>query len=403
MGLLELCLLSLMSPQAPTTPAPTAEAPAAVAAPTAAPAAPAAPGNDRDALVALERAGDKAPSEELVRLAAVEDPAIAARAAWILARGKDATRVEPLQRVVASSPHATARAQALQGLLRHHDVSSTATAIAALDDADRTVRTLAAELLGKLRRPTAIEPLLAVLDRARSGVQPGPATDLQAALLALHDIGASEHLLRAATAIQDGKAEDTGAALTFLLQGLAGKLDAARQQTLALALLDHRELLVRRFAIGRLAELGQPSAASALEGRLAKEGDELRPLVEVALAQVRKDDLQPPTDELERALLNARAIQHATVRWWQTLSPVAQGGVVAAPVLLITVLWLLARRRRAAAAAASAAATVAMVQPSEEYVEQMAEEAEQLAAEAEQVAESEAETSEELETHGAAR
>jgi hypothetical protein len=402
MGLLELCLLSLMSPQAPTAPAPAASAAAAVAAPTTAPAA---SSNDRDALVALERAGDKAPSEELVRLASVEDPAIAARAAWILARGKDATRVEPLQRVVAGSPHATARAQALQGLLRHHDVSSTATAIAALDDGDRTVRTLAAELLGKLRRPTAIEPLLAVLDRARSGTQPGPATDLQAALLALHDLGASEHLLRAATAIQDGKAEDTGAALTFLLQGLAGKLDPARQQTLALALLDHRELLVRRFAIGRLAELGQPSAASALEGRLAKEGDELRPLVEVALAQVRKDDLQPPTDELERALHNARAIQHATARWWQKLSPVAKGGVVAAPVLLITVLWLLARRRRAAAAAASAAATVALVQPSEEYVEQMAEEAEQLAAEAEQVAEAdaEAEASEELETHGAAR
>jgi hypothetical protein len=65
------------------------------------------------------------------------------------------------------------RAQALQGLLRHHDVSSLATATAALEDSDRTVRTLAAELLGKLRRPTSIEPLLAVLDRTRSSGSPG--------------------------------------------------------------------------------------------------------------------------------------------------------------------------------------------------------------------------------------
>jgi len=382
MGLLELCLLSLLSPQAPNDSAP---APTEVTHP-AAPQAPAGgSGNERDALAAAEQAGDKADAESLVRLAGAEDPAIASRAAWLLARGKDATRIEPLQRVVASTPHATARAQALQGLLRHHDVSSLATATAALEDSDRTVRTLAAELLGKLRRPTSIEPLLAVLDRTRSGGSPGTATDVQAALLALHDLGATTQLLRAATAIHDGKAEGTGESLTFLLQGLSPKLPQDQQLTLLVALLSHRETLVRRFAIGRLAELGEPSTASAIEKRLGVEGDELRPLLEVALAQVRKQHLQPPSDEFERAMINARGLGNAALRWWNGLALAQQAIVAGTPILLLVVLWMFGRRRRAAAAAASAAATVAMVQPSDEYVEQMATEAEELAAAAEQV------------------
>lgn len=407
MRLLELCLLSLLSPQESAPTAATPRAPrVAIPAPPAAPApAPAAPESQQDpapqdpasplpsgsadaaALAAQERAGAKADLAELARLGTSDDADVAARAAWLLGRDQRPGRVELLQQLVGASPHADARVFAMQALVRLGDVASTPTGIAALEDPDRRVRTLAAQLLGRLRRPAAREPLLALLDHSRTDDEPGPATDVQAALLALHDLEATDLLLRAATAVHDSRVEGAGTVLAYCCQGLSPKLGRRDELTFLLAILDHREPLVRRYAIGRLAELGERSTAGALEGRLAKEGNELRPLVEVAIAQIRKDKAAQPDDELQRALQNAQALLATAKRTWNGWTPAQQGMAAGVPVVLMLLLLVVRRGRRRAAAAAHAAATLAMVQPSEQFAEQAAAEAEALAAEAETAAE----------------
>jgi hypothetical protein len=203
MGLLALCLVAVLSPQEPVPATP----PSVVGSlPTAAD-----DDADREALAKAERDGALADPNELARLGNAHDGKIAARAAFLLGSRKDRPAYEPMRLVAKNSPHAEARVLAMAGVLRIADVGSTAVAIAALDDDDRRVRTLGAQLLGKLARPTAKEPLLATIERARTTVVPGPATDLQASLLALHDLSAHDMLLRAAMALHDGKAEGTGA------------------------------------------------------------------------------------------------------------------------------------------------------------------------------------------------
>jgi hypothetical protein len=424
MRLLELCLLTALSPQdpipaptgqeAPTvvapaqptgpgTPSGTAEVstPTATATPvvTSTPTAtepPAgeptpAPTQDPAAVVAkAEQAGDSFDGDALVRVTHGDDEALANRAVAVLAKAKKGAGSPFLQQVVANGKHATTRALAIQALAKAPEVGITSTAIEALGDTDRRVRTFAAETLGKLRRPAAVEPLLAVLDRTRTDAPPGTATDVQAALLALHDLGAADKLLRAATAVHDGKAEGAGEALAFLLQERSHGLPRNDELTLLLAVLGHREQLVRRFAIGRLAELGERSASAALEKRLGVENDALRPMLEAALLQLRHDPLQQPTDELARAKDNAKKLWHKATAWWMAASPTEQGIAAGTPVALLLVAWLLGRRRRAKAAAADAAAMAAMVAPSEEYAEQIAAEAAELVAAAEEVAQQDA-------------
>lgn len=413
MRLLELCLTSLLSPQAPGLP-PTTTVPPAASAPSAQEPAPTPPapatGPATSATTPTETTGatgnaPAAPStptspdaasaqngegEQLVQRTLGEDPLDASAAVAELAKAKKGAANPFLQRVVAESRHADARTAAMQALLRSADVGVTSTAIRALEDDDRRVRTLAAQTLGKLRRPTAVEPLLQLLDRTRKPADPTTnttiATDVQAALLALHDLGAADKLLRAATAVHDGQANGAGEALAYCLQELSRQLPRAEEQTLLLAVLDHREPLVRRFAIGRLAELDATSAISALERRLATETDSLRPLVEAALVQLRRDTMQQPTDELARARQNATLLWHKAKAWWLAATPTEQGVAAGTPVLLLLVVGLLRRRRARAAATAEAAAMTALVAPSEEYAEQVAAEAAELVAAAEEVA-----------------
>lgn len=369
MGLLASCLLFVLTPQEPAPSVPPPETTVAAASP-------------QEELAALEKAGAAADPTQLAGLTATTEAAVANRAAWLLARSKDKRALESLHEVATASPHADARAHAMQAITRFQDVGSTACAVAALHDADRRVRTFAAQLLGKLKRPTAVEPLLSMIDESRTKPEKGAATDLQAALLALHDLGAADQLLRAAMALHDSQAEGTGEALAFCCQDLAPKLAKTEQVTFLLAILAHREPLVRRYAIGRLAELEDPATAKALEGRLATEGNELRPLVELALAQVRKDKMAPPTDEVARATHNLQALAQTTKQWWLSLDPMQQLLAAGAPTVALLVLALLLRRRRRRAAAAAAAATIALIQPSDEFVAQAAAEAEELAAEA---------------------
>lgn len=393
MRLLELCLLTVLSPQDPT-PAPTStETPTVVAPATPEPSVqttqPKAEQDPADVVAKAEQAGDQFDGDALVRVTHGEDEALANRAVTVLAKAKKGAGSPFLQQIVANGKHATTRALAMQALSRNPEVGITSTAIEALEDQDRRVRTFAAETLGKLRRPAAVEPLLAVLDRTRTDAPAGVATDVQAALLALHDLAATDKLLRAATAVHDGKAEGAGEALAYYLQERSHQLPRGDELTLLLAVLGHREQLVRRFAIGRLAELGESSAVPALERRLGVENDQLRPMLEGALMQLRRDPMQEPGDELARAKANAKVLLHKATTWWKAASPTEQGIAAGSPVVLLLLAWALGRSRRKKAAAAEAAAMAAMVAPSEEYAEQVAAEAAELVAAAEEVAQQE--------------
>ncbi len=385
MGLLELCLLSVLSPQqpspAPATPSAT-PTPVQVAPPIAPPT-----DDERAKLLLAERAGPKADPDVLGQLTDSPNDKVATRAAYLLARLNGEPAITVCNRVVVRSPHAVARLQAANALLRHASVSSVAPAIAALEDTDRDVRTIAAQLLGKLRRPAAVQPLLALLERDDTAVSAAPAartdapkaTDVQAALIALHDLDARDQLLRAANALQQRAANGAGDALAWLFQGLSPKLPRAAETTLLVAVLGHREPILRRYAIGRLGVLAEPSTAAALEGRLGTEGPELRPLVEVALNLVRADKTAQ-AEGLQRALDSGKALIAKARTRWNALSDQGRWIVVASPVALLVVFVLLGRLRRRRANAASAAATMALVAPSEEHVQEMAEEAEALEA-----------------------
>lgn len=384
MGLFELCLISLLSPQEPNAAPPHATAapatPVTVAAPSQDPRGaklgatkqPEATTQDPPAarLLAAESAKDAADPAELLALALGEHAAIAARATWLLGHSNNKEHKARLPTILKSSPHAEARLQAMQTIRVLADVTDTPLAIQALDDADRRVRTVAAQLLGRLRRPGSVEPLLGLIHRSAKAGGDEPATDVQAALLALTDIGAKEHLLRMATAIDDGTAKDTGEALAYAFQTLSPTLDPTEETTVLVAVLGHQQPLVRRYAITRLTELDNQTALSALEGRLANEGDALRPLVEVAISQLRNAGKAPSQDEVERARANAKVLWARIKTWWNGLEPMQQGIVGGVPALLLIVLILLRRAARRRAHAQDAQDAAAWVQPSDEYLDQ---------------------------------
>jgi len=406
MGLIELCLLSVLSPQQPAggaeaTPAaraPAAERPAQATVPATpkpseqepqqpqsppqpqgSPKAEAQPveaqpqdpvvTNPKQRLRAAEEAGEQADAAELAALAKCDDAAVAARAAWLLANSDNPDHPRALPDVAENSPHAEARLQAMKQLLKTARPAFAALAVDRLADEDRRVRTLAVQVLAKLRNPVAIDPLVSLIDDHAADAPEGTATDLQAAVLALTDFGAAEHLLRIATSIHDGDAQGTGEALTFAYQTLSPGLATADELTLLVAALDHREPMLRRYAITRLAELDDPTSIGALEGRLAAEGNELRPLIENALAQLRRDKGDQVHDEVARAKANATVLWKRTVRWWNGLEPLHQGLVAGAPALLIVLLMMMRRRARRRANEQEGLAAAAMVAPSDEYYE----------------------------------
>lgn len=380
MGLLELCLLSVLSPQEPAS---TQDPPQPVAAPvpTVAIEVPQGTQDERTKLKTAELAGSKADPQVLGELASAANEKIAARAAWLLGRLAGEAAVTATNTVVTASPHATARCHAMGALLRHASVSSVPAAIAALEDPDRIVRTYAAQLLGKLKRPAAVTPLLALLERGdKDASKDTKATDVQAALIALHDLGAREHLLRAATALDRHPAVGAGEALAYCFQGLSPKLDRGQEVTLLVAMLNHREQLLRRYVIGRLGVLADPTTAVALEGRLATEGPELRPLVEVALGQVRHDRTAEASEGLQRVLDGAKAVAAKARARWDGLSENGRWIVGGAPVALLLLLMVAGRLRRRRGERAAAAATMALVAPSDEHLQDLATEAEALEA-----------------------
>ncbi len=390
MGLLELCFLSLLLPQQPAPQLPSASPDPATA--TAARQEPAPVAGDQPdpaevlAMQAAERAGKDVDLQALEKLAGSHHAAIASRAAWLLGQQLSPQALEVLQTVATSVPHPDARIQAMAALLQKGNKNSVTAATAGLDDGDRRVRALAAQVLGKLRRPTSKAALLALLDRStRATNSSEPAIDVQAAILALNDMAATDQLLPAATAVQAGAANSCGQALTFYFQNLSPKLPKAEEVTLLLSVLDHREAMLRRYAISRLGELAEPTTAVALERRLGSEGPELRPLLEVALTRVRnqKHGDQPAQPTAENPGFLAGLQQR-----WNGLSEQQQmvtagfGGLFVLACTFVGFMW---RRRRRALVAATHASVTDLIAPSEEYLEDLEVKAQELASEAETV------------------
>jgi hypothetical protein len=362
MGLLELCLLSVLLPQDPA-PAPSSEQDPAAR------------------LAALALDSDSADAEELLRLCVGDDPAVARRACWLLARSNRPEHVSALTEVLRRSTDADVRLHAMQGLRRRATPDVRSAVVAALEDDDRRVRTLAVQTLARLAAagvpPADVVPeLLALVDRRVEDAASGPATDVQAAVLTLSDLNATEHLLRMATAIHDGSALETGTSLAYCFQTLSPKLAPKDEVTTLVAVLNHREALLRRYAITRLAELADPTAASALEGRLATEGPELRPLVELALQQVRRDVQHRGGGEVERAQLGVEALATKLAARWRALLPWQQALAGGTPLLVVALGWALARGARRRRQQEHAFEVAQLVQPSDEFLAEAAAEAE---------------------------
>jgi hypothetical protein len=228
------------------------------------------------------------------------------------------------------------------------------------------VRQCAVQALGKLGSGPATAPVLALLDRHGSQRPTAPPADLVAALVVLHDLGDPANLVPAASAIGFADAQ-TGQALAYLFQGLSPRLSPKEEASTLLAVLDHPEPMLRRYAVQRLGELRDPTTARALEGRLAIEGNDLQPLIRVSLTQVRGDADHGDDDLVARAKSNVTAISQMVERRWNRLGLTTKIATAAsAAVVLLLLVGIVVARRRSRRRAAAAEAR-AMVGPSAGY------------------------------------
>lgn len=260
--------------------------------------------------------------------------------------------VEGVPRLCKLTEHedAEVRLQAMAALSNIGDSRSLQAAKAALDSENAEMRRFAIATLGRLRDAAATDALVLHLDSE------GVAEDEQLqASLALNDIGDPSALLRAATVIDaDGTPVDQ--ALAFMFQTLSPKLANNEEAKVLMAVLDHPSRLVRRYAIQRLGQLRLPTTATALEGRLGKETDSLRPLILVSLDAIRGDKAKG-ADTLDRVRDGALAAWSKTKdlarragQKWGTLSQqqqlIAGGSALGVFGLLFLVVALRRRSRR---------------------------------------------------------
>jgi HEAT repeat protein len=232
----------------------------------------------------FEKLGSAAVPDLVARLDH-EDPRVTSRIAEALIRIGDPRAAAALGRLVRTADQPELRRLGMHGLRKLDASDQAATAVAALDDADQDVRTLAATFVGEVGFRPARDRLIAVVDRSRE-------RDAAAALISLGEIGDPGMLLPAATACRPGETQ-TEQALAWMFQQLSPKLEEGREATVLMAVLDHDAPLLRRYAIQRLGELGDPRAVAALERRLAEEEAAYRPLLELALVACRGEGAAP--------------------------------------------------------------------------------------------------------------
>jgi len=285
--------------------------------------------------------GDVASAKSLLHAALDgSDAAAAAYAAHAAGRLKLVEEVPSLITLVKHAD-ATVRTQALWALLQFGDPRSRQTAVAALTSDDVEQRRLAAGLVGRLRASEATPALLGVL--ASQSQDLADQSDRAAALLALADIGDPAPLLQAAAAVTSGDAK-TVQALTYAFQTLSVRLAPKDEATTLVAVLDHQQAMLRRYAIQRLGELREPATVRALEGRLAHESRELLPLVQVSLQAVRK----PSGESADGRTFaeNAKLLLARIQTTWTGLEPNHRYAVLGAGVAMVAALLLVGALRR---------------------------------------------------------
>lgn len=398
-----LCCLLLVLQSAPQDPTPEGPPPAAkIAAPAdpaktdpaqadPAPSEPAAADPTEVATLKRLEQGKDLDVPACVALTRSNNPAVAARATWLLGRSHLDGVQAALRELATGAPAAETRAQAMAALLRAGHRGALDTALAGLDDSEVRVRTSAAQLLGRIADPRSATGLLAFLSRPRSpgaATEPNtPASDAVAALLALHDLGRPEHLLPAASAVSTSGQPSLGQALVYLFQDLSPKLPPSDEAKVLVATLDHSEVLLRKYALSRLAVLADPTTTAALERCLAGVGPGLRPLAETALQAARR---HAANTDLAAAAGPWQQIQAR----WQALpqrSQMLAGSLAGLCTLAGLATWFAWRRKRAAAAAAATGDELSdLVQPSAEHLAELEAEAEAALAAAEALPEDEA-------------
>lgn len=369
MGLLAAIAVFVLAPQDPS---PTPVAPTPVA-----------------ALQAQEGRGRTADPRALADLALGED-AVAERAAWLLAQTDGPTTLPALHTVATASRSAAARTHAMAGLLTRRRADSNEFALQALRDGDRRVRTLAAQLVAITRPDGARAGLLALIERAIAANEPGVATDVQAALVALHDLRSPDGAVALAQAIGGSSLQGCGEALAFACQEFVAQLPIEERNAAYRALATHREEAVRRVALGGLSACRDAQSVALLQQRAAAETGSLQSVAAGALAAATATKAPEQEAVAVQAKRNAKAIAAAAAGWWSRQSAARKSIAIVAPstllVIGLTLLLVVRNRRRVAAEQAAAAAeAIALVQPSDEYMERAEAEAEEFAASADEV------------------
>ena len=293
------------------------------------------------------------------------DAAIAARAVWQLGEWNATEAATAIGQLLVTHGNAGLRLQALSALDRLGVPSTTDAISRATDDDAVAVRSLAVQALARRGAAVATQPLLAMLEKRGKARSESAPSDIAAALVALHDLGAKNDLLTAATSVRF-VAPETGIALAFLFQGLSPRLAPRDEATALLAVLDHADPLLRRYAIQRLGELRDPATTNALEARLGVESAELEPLIRLSLQQARGTDTATESDRAERAKANALAIGRMVERQWNRMGPetkLSAGGACAVVALGLVMIVIARRRTKHASAAAEALAMLAPSSP----------------------------------------
>ncbi|MCC6672319.1 MAG: HEAT repeat domain-containing protein [Planctomycetes bacterium] len=288
-------------------------------------------------------------ARELLAQLADPDTAVVARAAYELGQARYADAVPALSELVQKHGDAEVRRHAMAALLHMKDPRSRQASIAALESNDQTLRSLGAQNLGRLRGKDNVEPLVGML--ATSGSRGG--ADRVQALLALGELQEPACLMQVAASVaHDDEVE--GEALAWLFQTLSPRLPKAEEVTTLIAVLDHKALLLRRYAIQRLGELKDRNAVTALEARLAQEDERLQPLVQVALRNVQGDPDagRGAQDFWNDTKAKAEHLAARLLATWEGLDPrtrtYALGGLGGLAILMLLIIaWRMRAARRA--------------------------------------------------------
>ncbi len=312
-------------------------------------------------VLAIENGDEGTRPADLIKLLGSAHPTVAARAAFALGKLKYEAGALALCSIAVDHVSLDVRQHAMAAIVKLRNPATLETSVTVLNSDNETLRSLAAQNLGRLQARAHSGPLLSALRSKPNADSEGE--DKVQVVLALTDIGETAHLLTTAEALREPtKAQAT--ALAFMFQTLSPKLDTEKEVTTLMGVLGHDSSMLRRYAITRLGQLKNPKSVSALEKQLASETNELRPLVEVALTAVRGNEFTAESSNLPPWL--DQHWQKAQQSWYSFTDQqkaIVLGGSGGMLLLVIGTSLVMRRRRRRGEAEAWAS----MVNPSDEH------------------------------------